>query len=171
MSLYLFVDAETDGLYGPFLSVAALVTNDAGAELDRFYKAVRVELDSIRSAWVAENVYPFLSGAEELVTDESSLLEAFWSFWMRYREHALCVADVQTPVEARLFDRCIRMDPAVRNLLGPFPFFDLSTLLLARGIDWDADRKALSGLSLPQHNALNDVRITAAIWHKLLPSP
>ena len=44
-----YVDAETDGLYGRFLSVAALVTDGNGSELDRFYTALRTDGSDIRS--------------------------------------------------------------------------------------------------------------------------
>ena len=53
-----FVDAESDGLYGAFLSIAAMVTDDAGAELDRFYASVNISCEQIHSEWVKENVYP-----------------------------------------------------------------------------------------------------------------
>ena len=60
-----FVDAETDGLYGGFLSIAVLVTDHYGEEADHFYAAV--EAPQVRSAWVREHVLPRLAYAEEFV--------------------------------------------------------------------------------------------------------
>ena len=163
-----FVDAETDGLYGPFLSVAAMVTDQLGAEIDRFYGALYPQQVVITDPWVQENVFPSLSRAETFFETDTALLEAFWAFWLHYREDCLCVADVPVPVEARLFAKCVAADPFVRTFQGPYPLMDLSTLLYSRGIDPDADRTNLSGLPCKRHDALDDVRMTAAIWQKLV---
>jgi hypothetical protein len=39
---YFFVDAETDGLYGSFLSVAVLITDNTGKELEHFTELLRL---------------------------------------------------------------------------------------------------------------------------------
>ena len=162
-----FVDAESDGLYGAFLSVAAMVTDEAGAELDRFYASVRISLDRIGSAWVRENVYPDLKNAEIFFDTEAEMLAAFWSFWMEHRADSVCIAYVQHPVESRLFTRCVMINEAERAFLGPFPLYDLSTLLAANGLSFNADMQALSGLNLKAHDAMNDVKMMAAVWNKL----
>lgn len=164
---HLFVDAETDGLYGPFLSVAALVTDGENRELCHFYGAVFPERAEIRSPWVREHVLPSLGQAELFFSGEADLTEAFWRFWLAHRETCLCIADVGVPVEARLFSLCVSRDPQTREFLGPYPLLDLSTLLLARGLDPLADRGRLSGLALTPHDPLHDVRMAAAVWHRL----
>lgn len=163
-----FVDAECDGLYGTFLSVAAMVTDEVGEALDRFYAAVRISSEQISSAWVRENVYPDLKNAEIFFDTEMEMLEAFWSFWMKHRADSVCIAYVQHPVESRLFTRCVMTDEAERAFLGPFPLYDLSTLLAANGIPFNADMQALSGLNLRSHDAMNDVRMMAAVWNRLV---
>ncbi len=162
-----FVDAESDGLYGAFLSVAAMVTDENGAELDRFYASVNVSPDQIETEWVKENVYPELKNAEAYFDTEKDLLEAFWSFWMKHRADSVCIAYVQYPVESRLFERCVMVNKEERTFLGPFPLYDLSTLLTARGFGFDEDMQVLSGLKLKAHDAMNDVRMMAAVWKKL----
>lgn len=162
-----FVDAESDGLYGAFLSVAAMVTDEAGAEFDRFYAAVRIPRDRIGSQWVRENVYPDLKNAETFFDTESEMLEAFWNFWMKHRADSVCISYVQYPVECRLFARCVAVNEAERVFLGPFPLYDLSTLLVARGYPFNADMQTLSGLNLKSHDAMNDVRMMAAVWNRL----
>lgn len=161
-----FVDAETDGLYGPFLSVAALVLGERGEELDRFYGAVPVDGLTVLTPWVRENVLPSLARAEQVFPDEAALLEGFWAFWLRHRETSLCIADVGVPVEARLFARCVQRAPKKRAFLGPYPLYDLSTALYLRGIDPLGDRRALSGLTLTAHDAMDDVRMLAALWNR-----
>ena len=162
-----FVDAESDGLYGAFLSVAAMVTDENGAELERFYASLNILPEQIASEWVKEHVYPDLKNAEMFFDTEAEMLEAFWLFWMKYREEAMCIAYVQYPVEARLVSRCVMKNEAERAFLGPFPLYDLSTLLLAKGFSFDVDMQAFSGLNLPSHDAMNDVRMMAAVWQKL----
>lgn len=163
-----FLDAETDGLYGIFLSVAALVTDEYGKELDRFYCALEPEKANIRSQWVKENVLPHLSEADQLFESETELLEAFWVFWLKYREGVICVSDVSYPVEARLFSTCVMRDLHTREFQGPYPLFDLSTLLLARGIDPDAARPQLARMNIEAHNAMNDVTILSSIWREYI---
>ncbi len=165
---HFIVDAETDGLYGSFLSVAALVTTSEGEQADLFYGAVSPDLLQVRSEWVKKNVLPYISAAHTFFSSEDELLRAFWDFWMKHRETSVCIADVCYPVEARLFSRCVQMSPEEREFQGPFPLLDLSTLLLARGIPVDTSRKELTSLSLVQHDALNDARITEDIWRKLM---
>lgn len=161
---YFFVDAETDGLYGKFLSVAALVTDQSGNELDRFYIAVKTKKEDLRSEWVKQNVFPFLSEADSTVATEEELLESFWAFWTQYREKCIAIAHVQYPVEARLFSSCVAKDHPAREYLAPFPLYDLSTLLAAKGYDFDGKDFPKNTPALPPHNAINDVIEMAKIW-------
>lgn len=163
---WFFLDAETDGLYGPFLSAAALVTDDTGREIEHLYASRPVREEDIASEWVRKNVLPHLRNAEAVSVSENELLETVWSFWMKHRDGAYCVADVGFPVEARLFSECVRHDPAGREFLAPFPLLDLGTLLVSSGIFWDAPRQELSGLALAPHDPLNDVRLAAACWFR-----
>ena len=166
--MWFFVDAETDGLYGRFLSVAAMVTDENGTEVDRFYGAIRVTREELTSQWVRENVFPSLSRAETVYENGEALLDAFWQFWMQYRDRAACVAYVPCPVEARLFQTCVLKNLPEREFLAPFPLYDLATLLRSKGIPFDRDLPTLSGLSLTSHDAMDDVRMIASAWKKLL---
>jgi hypothetical protein len=163
-----FVDAETDGLYGPFLSVAAMVTDEKGVELDRFYASVKVLPEQIETEWVKENVYPYLGNADCRFENESEMLEAFWMFWMKHREDSICISYVQHPVESRLFTRCVMTAVEERMFLGPFPLYDLSTLLIARGLSFNEDMQTLSGMHLKEHDAMNDVKMMAMVWNSLI---
>lgn len=163
-----FVDAECDGLYGAFLSVAAMVTDENGTELDCFYASVNILPDQIESEWVKENVYPTLKKADKRFDTELELLEAFWTFWLKHRANSICISYVQHPVESRLFTRCVMQNAAERTFLGPFPLYDLSTLLVLRGFSFNADIQALSGMNLKEHDAMNDVKMIAAVWNKLI---
>ncbi len=162
-----FVDAESDGLYGAFLSIAALVTDKNGTELDCFYGAVKVTEEDISSEWVKKNVFPHIKNASVFYENENEILEAFWSFWLKHREKSDCVSYVPYPVESRLFISCVAKNKEERQLLAPFPIYDLATLLESKGYSFDADMKEVSGLDLVIHDAMNDVRMMAEVWKKL----
>lgn len=165
---YFFIDAETDGLYGEFLSVAVLVTDESGKEIDRFYGANKIKPDDIKSKWVKENVLPHLKNAAATYETEYDLLEAVWFFWMKHRKSALAVADVMHPVESRLFTECVRHSLAEREMLAPFPLLDLSTLLHVCSEKSDIENRMAQEKALVRHDAMNDVIITAEIWFSLI---
>ena len=98
---------------------------------------------------------------------ELEMLEAFWSFWMKHSLDSVCIAYVQYPVECRLFLRCVMKNEEERAFLGPFPLYDLSTLLVAKGYAFDVDMRVLSDMNLDAHDAMNDVRMMAAVWNRL----
>lgn len=162
-----FVDAESDGLYGPFLTVGMLVTDLYGHEIERAYYGIKKKNLHITDAWTRQHVLP-LMGDYEGCNGEGELLEKVWVFWMRYEQWAYAVADVAFPVESRLFECCVRRNEKERKGHGPFPLLDMSSLLLAKGIDPLQERAALlkQPLSGGQHNALYDVMVSAAIWRE-----
>lgn len=166
MEKIMFVDAETDGLYGQVLSIGAIVIDDKGNECEQFYMKQKIELSEIKDEWVKENVYFILGDGPECET-EDALLEEFWKF---YIEHSECnvIADVPYPVECSLFHKCVLKDEENRKWLAPFPLMDLSSMLFAKGIDPQADRKVLLNESIQQHNALEDVRMSIAIYEKYI---
>lgn len=168
MSNRFFVDAETHGLYGSFLSVAAMVTDEEGEELERFYGAIELGEVEVTDPWVREHVLPYLSQAERFFPTEGELLDAFWDFWMKHREAAECIADVAYPVEARLFRRCVEKRLPESNFLGPFPLYDLSTLLRAKGLPPLAERTSLVREKRVAHDAMNDVKMLAELWNRLI---
>ncbi len=166
-NFFFFTDAETDGLYGNFLSVAALVTDKNGNEIERFYGAVKTDMEDLQSTWVKENVYPHLENADVFFNIETDLLETFWSFWIKYEGTAECVAYVPYPVESRLFSMCVMQNIHERQFLAPFPIYDLATLLESKGYNFDCDMKDLSNLSLSCHDAMDDVLMMAKVWLEL----
>lgn len=164
-----FVDAETDGLYGMFLTVAMIVTDCKGENiLDEFYVGVKDAQMLAKESWVQENVIGKM-GSYEVCEDEAELLEKVWAFWMKYESCAYAVADVQYPVEVRLFQKCVEKETKIRQWKAPFPMLDLSTILYWEGFDPLCERMELldnrGGEAL--HNALYDVKMSKVIWRKL----
>lgn len=164
-----FIDAESDGLYGTFLTVAAVVISPQGKELDRIYSGIAKENMQVKTPWVVQNVLPVL-GEYTPCNTEAELLERTWQFWQKHADTAYAVADVISPVEARLFAACVQADPAARAFAAPFPLLDLSSMLYAKGIEPLADRLALASHTpdAPLHNALFDVELAISIYKQYI---
>lgn len=159
-----FIDVESDGLYGSFLTVALIVTDSKGNEIERAYYGIKRENMHITEPWVEENVIPKLGVYEECET-EDELLRKTWNLWQKYREVAYVVCDVGYPVEARLWEKCTRLDLEENTFKAPFPLVDISSMLLAKGIDPLIDRAKLLGINGDMtHNAMYDVETTVRLW-------
>lgn len=168
-ALYLFVDAETNGLYGTFLSVAMILTDSEGNKLESCYVGRKEPEKLVTNSWVRENVLPYMGTYEEY-DNEESLLERAWSFWKKHAENTYVITDIMHPIESRLFSLCVISDKASREFQGPFPMLDLSSMLYAIGID---PLKAREELAEPEekgriHNALYDAAMTLAVWKKYI---
>jgi hypothetical protein len=154
-------DAETDGLYGAPWAVGACVLDAEGRIAASF--AGQLDAAVVTDSWVRENVVPVVDLPR--YPDRSTLLDAFWSFWMEYRDDVLCVADFGAPVEAGLFRACVELDPAARMWNGPYPLHELGTALLVAGFDPDVDRREMSGRpDLAPHDPLADAVASGLCW-------
>ena len=166
-----FVDAETDGLYGTFLSVAAVVLDEDGEETDSFYGTLKEAEKYVTSEWVRQNVLPYLKNTirsdKDLYDSETELIEAFYSFYQAYIDCDV-IADVPYPVESRLFIKAVGHNITDREFEAPFPLMDLSSMLYIKGYSPLTDRRSIVDCSdLHMHNALDDVRMSIRIWRKI----
>lgn len=168
----LFIDAETDGLYGAILTAAMVAADKNGTEIERAYYGIAREHMVVTDPWVKEHVLPIL-GEYETCRDETELLEKVWAFWLRYQDDAYVIADVTYPVECRLFETCVRHNPAERIWKAPFPLMDLSSMLYAKGIEPLTDRSGLLGDNRNGtcHNALDDAIAALEIWKNYIKGP
>ena len=159
---YFFIDAECDGLNGAFISVAMIVTNEKFNEIERKYIGICKDKLIVNDKWTRENVVPYM-GEYYGVSSECELLEEVWHFWRKYADEAYAVGDVIFPVEARLFQKCINRDITNRNLQGPFPLLDLSSLIFAKRMNPLIPREQIISsdriITGKRHNALYDVEI------------
>lgn len=163
-----FIDAETDGLYGKVISAAVVVLDGTYRELERHYWGIEKDNLNIETKWVMEHVVPVM-GHYEPCKNEEDLLSKVWEVWSRYCENAYAIADVCYPVEAGLFEKCVRMDPEDRIQKAPYPLIDLGSVLMAKGIDPLIERKKLvKSEKTKQHNALEDVEMAIEIWRNVI---
>ena len=164
-----FVDAETDGLYGGFLTVALIATDWKASEIERAYYGIKKENMVVKDAWVKENVLPKMGIYEECV-DETELFAKVWDFWLKYQKEAYAICDVGYPVEMRLFEKCVLLNEEERKWEAPFPMLDLSSILIAKGYAPLIDKEKMleDFMEEREHCALYDVESTMAVWRKLM---
>lgn len=164
----IFLDAESDGLYGKLLSIAVIVLDEDNVEIERNYWGLDLKKAEIKSEWVETHVLPIM-GQFECCENEEEMLGKFWAVWSKYKETAYVVVDVGYPVEMRVFEKCVQMNLVEREYQGPYPMIDLSSILLAKGIEPLTERKKLVEHELSeQHNALVDVETSIEIWKKFV---
>jgi hypothetical protein len=159
------VDAETDGLYGKAFAIAAVVYEN-GVEIARFTS--RISSETVRDAWVQENVLPAVAHLPVTHPDSIAMEEAFWRFWTEHQSGATAIAHIGAPVETGLFRRCVERD-ASRTFQGPFPLHEVGTMLMAMGEDPSSvDAYVLRhGLEVPggsPHDPLYDADVAARVW-------
>lgn len=162
----MFVDAETDGLYGETIAIAAIVVDEAETEIDRFYEQRKINTEDLENDWTKEHVVPLL-GESRIWDTEEQLLESFWQFYRKYSKSDI-IADVAYPVEANVFRKCIRLNQEERQYEGPFPLLDLSSMLYVAAPEYILERKAALAGEWQEHNALSDVCMSYAMWKKYI---
>lgn len=175
------IDAETDGLYGRVLAVAAIVTEkDSGEELAKF--ELRVDDLSTDNEWVEKNVIPNIIMMES-TTNEESLLNTFWEFynqWMNNetKKDNLLLAHMPDPVETGLFRKMVEMDLDNRQWLGPYDrWVTLEQVLRCDGRQPDSPDTYMQvkNLKLPEiysglstHNPLYDAVVALQVYTDLI---
>lgn len=118
-------DAETNGLWGPAFSIAAIVETADGQRRE-FIGRCPIEGDV--NPWVKDNVLPEMTGIPENYPDYPSLLKGFCEFWLAEKKDAKAIVHMGQPVEARLWIDAQRMGiigdwdaPYCQVDLGSFP--------------------------------------------------
>jgi hypothetical protein len=157
-------DAETDGLYGEVWAIGAVVFDYRGSEIDRF--GGQLDPSDLKNQWVRNNIVQCVH--LPMYQSRRALRDAFWNFWIKHKEGAICIADIGNPVESGLIRACIEDDLENRQNLGPYPLHELATMLLAKGVDDNVDRFDFSEtLSLIKHNPIDDAYASAMCWLKV----
>jgi hypothetical protein len=115
-------------------------------------------------AWVAANIQPI----EITHTNIKSLRTEFWESWMDAKENgAVMAVECGWPVEHRFLTQCIDDDTESRKWEGPYPLHEISSIMLAAGMDPMATYDRLLS-ELPNHNPLADARQSARFLSEAL---
>jgi hypothetical protein len=165
-------DFETDGLWGAIFAAAAIVYDESGREVARFFG--RVPDTKVSNTWVKENVLPQLVGIPVAYEDEESLLADFAKFYLANKADADVIVHMGYIVEAYGLRRMHDL-----NLIGdwdaPYPLYDVSGNLQMVGEDPTSVDSYVKkfGLQLPEfdggtHNPLYDSAVAATVYRHIL---
>lgn len=158
----LIIDVESIGLYGEAFAVAgALFENNTLS--DEFVLSCPPRLaegDFIDREWVAMNVPPL----NVTHANPRRVREAFWARWEPLLEDGgyQIAAECSWPVEANFLAACVRDDLTARLWKGPYPLLDISSILLAAGMDPMTNYDRLEN-EQPKHHPMADVRQSARL--------
>ncbi len=160
--LFLVFDVESIGLHGEGFAVGYVVKRGDGEHMaDGMFACSPNMADGMVSdrEWVEQNIPPLDSNCYTA----ADVRNRFWAVWMEWKvKGALLVADCAWPVEARFLAQCVDDAPFERNWEGPYPLYDLASVLLAHGKDPLAITERLPD-ELPAHNPVNDAMQSARI--------
>lgn len=162
MKSFFVFDVESVSLHGEGFAVAGGVYLENGAVQWEFSFACPIEEcegEEDDRQWVKEHV-PVLE-----ITHRSprALREDFWKQWEKAKAGgALMAAECTWPVEAGFLARCVYQDIKNRKFSGPYPLIEISSWMLAAGID-PMKSHLRRASELPIHNPLCDARQSARL--------
>lgn len=166
ISSFFVFDVESIGLHGEGFAVAGGVYLSNGAVQWEFgFSCPTDKAEGLRGdrQWVDQNV-PVL---EVTHRDPIGLRMAFWKLWTNAKHSgAEMAAECLWPVEARFVHDCIR-DDAQRLADAPYPFHEISSVMLAAGMNPLATYDRTPS-ERPPHNPLADSRQSARLLSEAL---
>ena len=162
MGKFMVFDVESIGLHGEAFAVAWVVIDKKGNMIDEGLLSCcpsKAKGSDKNRKWIEENI-PTL-----LITSPTRqhMLNTFWHEWRKWADMgAVLVADCSWPVETNFLTDCIKLNSKEREWQGPYPLYDISSMLMAMGKNPIAinERKAEE---LPAHHPLMDSRQSARI--------
>lgn len=162
MKSFFVIDVESIGLHGEGYAVAGGVYLENGSTQWEFKLACPPETclgpDSDRE-WVRDNIPPI-----EVTHKTSRLMrDEFWKLWMKAKEAgSVMAAECLWPVEAGFVMDCVADDEESRRFEGPYPFYEISSVMAAAGMDPMATYDRTPS-ELPKHDPLADARQSARL--------
>lgn len=162
MRTFFVFDVESVGLHGEAFAVAGGVYSEDGQVDWEFRFAAPRELawgeDSDRE-WINQNVPPMVATHPTLI----EMRNAFWAEWEKAKaQGATMAAECLWPVEGGFVQQCVRDNLSERKWGGPYPFLEISSVLLAAGMDPMAEYERHSE-ELPKHDPTADARQSARL--------
>ncbi len=154
-------DVESCGLHGEGFAVGYVVIW-RGEEVENGCFASPLHMASGNAEdreWVKDNVPEIKSESPDAFTVE----EKFWKRWMIWKNNgAVLAADCGWPVESRFLCACIDNLICDRKWDGPYPLIEISSILLAAGIDPLGQFDRLES-EMPKHDPVCDARQSARL--------
>lgn len=166
MRAFFVFDVESIGLHGEGFAVAGGVYLENGAVQWEFCFCCHpenAEGNEFDRKWVTDNV-PVI---EITHRTPAQLRLAFWGQWVKaWADKTEMAAECLWPVEARFLRDCIA-DDSSRFDLAPYPVHEISSIMLAAGMDPMATYTRTPS-ELPKHNPLADARQSARLLSEAL---
>ncbi len=146
------VDCRMDGVAGPFIWIAAVVT-DRNTHVDKvhFNGVVDFTKFEARDEYTRSKTVPYANKCLTLDNVDMrrptvyhcpvDLMNAFWAFYLTHYDSSYVVADYTLLGPERMFASCIDLDAANRQSYRPHPLIDLSTVLTQNGYYGNMDRE------------------------------
>lgn len=171
MDKIISLDAETDGLYGPAIAIAATMHDSTGAEIPGGFLG-RCPDTLVKNEWVKENVLPTLGDVPVIADSSEILLNHFINWWLHHSDGATVIFHMGMPVEAGLFIRA-RESQFMGDFDGPYAPIDVAAMLHHIGEESDSVDKYADkyDLKIPQgktHNPRYDCLLTAATYYHIM---
>lgn len=160
---YLVFDVESIGLHGEGYAVGGVILNHELNVVDELYFGCPSHAatgDDEGRKWIEEHVDPVLPVHTHCLPRE--VRSAFWSVWQTLSQHGCeMLAETIWPVESNFLTQCVKDDWS-RQWKGPYPLYDISSILLMAGY---SPIDALDRLNneKPAHNPLCDARQSARL--------
>lgn len=165
-NLFVF-DVESAGLHGEAYAAGYVVWN-AGQEIERGTFAC--EPESVRGLtldhlWISQNVPPI----DVNRNSPGAVRQALWDRWMLWKgENTVMAADCAWPVEARFLAACVDENVQPRSFQGPYPMIEISSMLLAAGVDPMDDHERRGDTENPKHHPQKDASQSARLlWEAI----
>lgn len=166
---FFIFDVESVGLYGEGYAVAGGVFIN-GEKMRGFFfacdlaEAVGTPTDR---EWVCENIPPFPATHPT----PRQVRTAFWSEWRTAKQlypNLVMAGECIYPVETNFVATCIRDDEESRKWEGPYPFHEISSIMLAAGMDPHGTYTRIPGVETPVHHPLADTYLSARLLYTAL---
>lgn len=149
MKKVLFLDVESDGLYGEPFAFGLVVgeISDKGEVSVQEKVGFRSDIE-VKNSWVRENVLPHLNSLS--VVPHEELFEKFYKLYKKYKDQGYELwVDVGYPVETNFLAKVFGSKEE-RMFEGPYPLYDLGNFL-----NPDVSRAEFSGKGYT-HNPVDD---------------
>lgn len=165
---WMVFDVESLGLHGGGYAIGYVILVD-GVEIANGCwasepKPLKGEYDSDDYTWARENV-PHQELEKFYCKSAKAIWENFWMAWRFFKQtypNGMLAADVAWPVEANFLSDCIADCPEAREGHGPYPLADISSIMLAVGMDPLAPYVRRED-ELPAHHPIMDARQSARL--------
>lgn len=177
--MILFLDVETNGLFGEAFAVGWVLTSADGfvlregvhscpyfaAEPDRKDSTPLLTEDFLKNKVLPALPTPNCSTVREVRDHFFDDWLCAWHEAQDKKEELYIVADVPFPCETRFLNQ-VRQDDR-RGYLIVYPLLDVASVLLAKGYDPTGVYPRREN-ELPAHNPLNDARQSGRIFHQVM---